>query len=168
MLIQIQQPVGASGMNVEPDLGEFTSGSDGLQYYTMEVGAPAAGDTVTVKLNYQKESAALSVEAFQVQPSAPIEGSSQDGGQVNLMTLLPWLLGALGVLLVGGGIVWYWRSGKETPAPKPTGRGRRGTVSGEANYDTGGVKDFYCQQCGKRAGPGDRFCRTCGARLKTE
>jgi len=167
MLIQVQQPVGASGMSIEPDLGEFTPGSDGLQYYTMEVGAPAAGDTVTVKLNYQKANNALSVEAFQVQPSAPITGDTQDLTQVNLMSVLPWLLGAFGVLLVGGGILWYWRSGQEAPAAKPTRRGRRASVSSQAMHDGGDDKGIYCHQCGKRAAAGDRFCRTCGTRLRS-
>jgi hypothetical protein len=166
MLIQVQQPVGASSMSIEPDLGEFTPGSDGLQYYTMEVGAPSAGDTVTVKMNYQKESDALSAEAFQVQPSAPITGDSQARTQVNLMSLLPWLLGAFGVLLVGGGIFWYWRSGQDAPAPKTKSRGQRSSVSSQANPEGGSNSDIYCHQCGKRAASGDRFCRTCGGRLK--
>ncbi len=168
MLILVQQPVGANGMSIEPDLGEFTPGSDGLQYYSMEVGAPLAGDAVSVKVNYQKDDDSLSIDAFQVQPSAPIAEGGQDLTQVNLASLLPWFLGGLGVLLVVGGILWYWRAGQEPSAPKRASRGGRSrtTAKSEADFrDTGDAK--YCHQCGKRAADGDRFCRTCGARLRT-
>lgn len=165
MVIQVQQPVGASGMSIEPDLGEFIAGTDGLQYYTMEVGAPLAGDSVSVKVNYQKDDDSLSVDAFQVQPSVPIAEGGQDLTQINPASLVPWFLGGLGVLLVVGGILWYWRSGQEPSAPKQTSRGRRATAKSEADFkDTGDAK--YCHQCGKRAAAGDRFCRTCGARLR--
>lgn len=169
MLIQIQQPVGASGIAVEPDLGELISGTDGLQYYIMEVGAPAAGDTVSVKLDYQKDNDTLSSEAFQVQPNLPTAGVGGNRlAQVNLMSLLPWLLGGLGVLLVVGGLLWYWRSGQETQSPKQTSRGRRRSAALETQEQENSAEGVYCHQCGKRASRGDRFCRACGTRMRIE
>lgn len=166
MVIQVQQPVGASGMSIEPDLGEFNPGSDGLQYYIMDVGAPSAGDIVSVKVSYQKENDSLSIDAFQVQPSAPITEGGQDRTQVNPASLLPWLLGGLGVLLVVGGVIWYWRSGQESSTPKRVNRGRRATTKPKTDFEN--REDArYCHQCGKRAADGDRFCRTCGARLRS-
>ncbi len=162
MLVLVQQPVGARQMSVEPDLGEFQLGSDGLQYYIMEIGAPAAGDVVNVNIDYQKDSDTLSFESFQVQPSEPIADDSQGRSEFDLMSLLPWLLGGLGLLLVVGGIVWYWQSGREAPQPRKTSRSRKPGAGIAANS----VDDTYCHQCGKRASGGDRFCRACGTRLR--
>ena len=169
MLVQVQQPLGSSEMSIEPDLGEFQPGTDGLQYYIMEIGAPSAGDEFTVKVDYQKSSDSLSIESFQVQPSAPItDGGTQPTSDIDLLSLLPWLLGGLGVVLVVGGILWYWRSGQDVTDTKRTSRGRR-TASATHDHRDEGVGDgVYCHQCGKRAASGDRFCRTCGTRLRKE
>ncbi len=169
MLVQVQQPLGSSQMSIEPDLGEFEPGSDGMQYYIMEIGAPSAGDEFSVKIDYQKSSDSLSIESFQVQPSAPIaEGGTQRSSNVDLLSLLPWLLGGLGLLLVVGGIFWYWRSGQDVSESKPTSRGRRATSTSQTHFEESGSEGVYCHQCGKRAASGDRFCRTCGARLRKE
>ena len=164
MVILVQQPVRASDMTIEPNLGEFQPGSDGLNYYIMEIGAPKAGDTVSVKVDYQKNDDTLSVESFPVQASEPINnpGGLQD---INFMNLLPWLLGAAGVLLVVGGMVWYWQSGrKNAPSSKPTGRGRRNPTGAGAPASS---ESAYCHQCGKRASGSDRFCCACGERLRS-
>ena len=169
MLVQVQQPLGSSQMTIEPDLGEFQPGTDGLQYYIMEIGAPAAGDEFSVKLDYLKSSDSLSIESFQVQPSAPFtEGETPRTSDVDLLSLLPWFLGGLGVLLVVGGILWYWRSGQDVGETKRTSRGRRAATASQDRMDEGASDGTYCHQCGKRAASGDRFCRTCGARLRRE
>ena len=169
MLVQVQQPLGSSQMTIEPDLGEFQPGTDGLQYYIMEIGAPSAGDEFSVKVDYLKSSDSLSIESFQVQPSAPIaEGGTQRSSNVDLLSLLPWFLGGLGVLLVVGGIIWYWRSGQDVTETKRTSRGRRAASVLQDRRDEGVGDGVYCHQCGKRAASGDRFCRTCGTRLRKE
>jgi hypothetical protein len=165
MLVQIQQPVGAGPLRVEPALGQQNPGSDGLQYYDLEIGAPVAGESVSVSIGYQKSDDALSIESFQLQPSEPI--STTTGG-IDALTVLPWLLGGIGVLLVVGGLVWYWQSGRGTPSPKrkSTPRGRRASADRTIASPTESGKGVYCHQCGKRAGPGDRFCRACGTQLR--
>jgi len=168
MLVQVQQPLGSSQMSIEPDLGEFEAGSDGMQYYIMEIGAPSAGDEFSVQLDYKKSTDALSIESFQVQPSAPITEGSPRSSDVDLLSLLPWLLGGLGVLLVVGGIFWYWRSGQDGSEPKRTSRGRRAASVPQDLIDEEAAQGAYCHQCGKRAASGDRFCRTCGTRLRKE
>jgi len=168
MLVQVQQPLGSTQMSIEPGLGEFEPGSDGMQYYIMEIGAPSAGDAVSVKVDYQKSSDALSIESFQVQPSAPIAEGSQGRAEIDLLSLLPWFLGGLGALLVVGGIFWYWQSGQDVSELKRTSRGYRGLSEPQADFDKSVGDGIYCHQCGKRAGSGDRFCRTCGARLRSE
>ncbi|MBM3144900.1 MAG: zinc ribbon domain-containing protein [Chloroflexi bacterium] len=163
MVVKVQQPVGASQMSVEPDLGEFQAGSDGMQYYLMEIGAPIAGDVVSVKVDYQKDNDALSVESFEIQSGAPSTEGTTKRAEITLPSLLPWLLGGLGMLLVVGGIIWYWRSGQDVSEAKRANRGRRAASGRQDDLDQDRT---HCHQCGKRASPGDRFCRACGARLR--
>jgi uncharacterized OB-fold protein len=68
------------------------------------------------------------------------------------------------VALIVGGVVWYLQSGKGKEEERSRRRHRLAPV--KEPESTGGY--VYCHQCGKRAGPGDRFCRACGAKLRIE
>jgi len=159
MIVQIQQPVGANNMRVEPDLGSFTAGSDGLMYYGLEIGAASVGVPIAVKVDYQKENDALSIESFDI--SAPIQNETSNQVDASMTDWLPWILGGFGLALVAGSIGWYWYSGREVePVRKITSRGRR------SSSKTGDGDSTHCHQCGKRAAGGDRFCRVCGTKLR--
>lgn len=169
MRMIIQQPIGASQMSVEPNLGSFTQiQGDPMQYYMMDVGSPKAGEMVSVDVNYTKDTDTLSVENLQVQPTGPINGN--DGGrQSDLLAYLPWLIGGLGILLLAGGGVWYWQMNKMEKHPTVKKRSRRGkgTIkSPEQISAENGNQGVFCHQCGKRAASGDRFCRSCGSKLR--
>jgi hypothetical protein len=171
MRIVIQQPIGASQMSVEPDLGSFGQyQGDPMQYYTMDVGSPNAGETVSVELTYFKDSDILSIESLQVQPSAPITGNTST--QSNWVRILPWLIGGLGVLLLLGGGLWYWRMNAVDPPSASKKRRRKSERSIKSPEQAAAQNDSdtqsnYCHQCGKRAAAGDRFCRVCGTKLRT-
>jgi hypothetical protein len=79
---------------------------------------------------------------------------------------LPWILGILGVALIVGGGLWYWQSGKQSATDKS--RRRRRTARLKVSDETAAGDEVYCQNCGKRASVGDRFCRTCGTKLRIE
>jgi hypothetical protein len=53
----------------------------------------------------------------------------------------------------------YWRS-TQSSEEKPQ---RRRHHQNEAESE-----QAYCHECGARAHAGDRFCRTCGSRLRIE
>jgi hypothetical protein len=97
--VQVQQPMGAGEMSISPSSGQGVTGSDGLVYYNKEVGALLAGQTFSLKINYKKSSDDLTAANLQVQPSAPVTITSERN---NLLAILPWTLGALGVVLMGG------------------------------------------------------------------
>lgn len=178
MNIVVQQPVGATNLQLAPGLGSSRTGSDGLVYHTVQVGPLSEGQDFTITLDYEKESDSLSAASLQVEPSAPISGSQT--GLSSLSSALPWILGVLGLALIVGGGVWYYRSGQERGA-KTQRRGRRKsnprTEAASEERSAGGYPEMeggagsshiYCHQCGKRAAPGDKFCRTCGTRLRSE
>jgi hypothetical protein len=73
--------------------------------------------------------------------------------------ILPWVLAGIGLLLIVAGIVGFvaWQRGSQVSTAV-----KRNTPNRKEGED----EFIYCSQCGKRAQPGDVFCRTCGMRLK--
>ncbi|RMF45224.1 MAG: hypothetical protein D6755_08305, partial [Anaerolineae bacterium] len=116
LLIQVQQPRTATQMQITPAMGQpGTNPADGLTYYTASFAALEAGESFSLNVQYQKSDDVLSVSDVPVSPM-PTEKSS-----FSLVDYLPWILGGLGVLLVIGGGVWYWRGTR----PEPQKRKRR-------------------------------------------
>lgn len=161
-ILNVQHPVGASNVRVTPAAGRVVQFEDGFAYNVIELGNISSGEQFSLDLQYDKETDALSVEALQVQPSAPISPGPGSGIRIN--QIIPWALGILGVALIAGGGIWYWRSGRGAPASGTRRQRKEGRVSlGSVGLD----ESIYCHQCGKRAEPGDRYCRSCGTRLRT-
>jgi hypothetical protein len=164
--IQVQQPVDATDMRISPSLGAGVTGNDNLVYYTQDIGAVSAGQTIAITIDYNKSTSTLSAEGLPVQPSATIPESTVP--DLNLASWLPWILGILGAGLIIGGIVWFWQTSKRKPAPKSRRRPSR-TVKTEGENNTGSTElGIYCSQCGKRANPGDLFCRYCGTSIRAK
>ncbi|MCC6146950.1 MAG: zinc ribbon domain-containing protein [Anaerolineaceae bacterium] len=179
MKIQLQQPVNASAMDVQiqqvfasgedsrtSGMGSGRPGGDGLLYFDALIGEIPAGDKVIVSAAYEKPDDLLSFQSQPVQPSQPI--TPQTAGRTTITGLVPWFLGALGILLIAGGAFWYWQSGQDTPPNRknrPTRRQKEAVVTGSGRDESGEV---YCSQCGKRAGGGDQYCRACGAALRNK
>ena len=107
-------------------------------------------------LQYQRTSTALidPDQATQIQPAAPV--GTDTPGRVSI-TNLPWIIGGFGLALIMIALFSYWRS-TQSSEEKPHRRQRQTEV--ESNVQA------YCHECGTRAHAGDRFCRTCGSRLK--
>jgi hypothetical protein len=161
--IEVQQPTGATDLRVSSVTVASNQGQDGLVYYTAEVGSIEEGEPFTITVEYQKDGDALSADDLEVLPSAPLD--TETSIRFEPRELLPWILGAAGLLLLAGGGWWFWRSSREE-APTRDRRRRRAAV---APVDASAPGDgIYCHQCGKRAAAGDRFCRSCGARLRVE
>jgi hypothetical protein len=162
LVLKVQHPVGATEVAVTPTMGRTIQETDGFVYNIIELGEVDQDASFDLNLSYQKESDTLSIESFQIQPSATI--SPGTGGLLSMNLWWVWLLVGLGVLLIAGGGYWYWRLGRQEPEAKR--RARRRAPREEAASESRGIV-IYCHQCGKRAEPGDRFCRACGTRLKT-
>ncbi|OGN93019.1 MAG: hypothetical protein A2Z71_11820 [Chloroflexi bacterium RBG_13_50_21] len=165
LTIQVQQPSGATDMRIAPSLGAGVAGTDNLTYFTQDVGAITAGQNIQISIDYQKTTEGLSVDSLPLAPSAPIPQSTAT--DLNISTWLPWILGILGAGLIIGGIVWYWQTGRQRPAPQ-TRRSRSKARLNEPVVNSGTDEaEVYCSQCGKRASPGDQFCRSCGTPIRS-
>ncbi len=168
--VQVQQPAQAQGMTISPSLGSPTVGRDGLLYFGADVGNFAADDSFSVDVQYSKDTAALTVELaeeIRVEPSEPITGDT--AGRVTLTDALPWMVGVVGVVLVVGGVLLFWRGDRPGPDLSPVverpqrSRRRRG---GKARRSPEKDQVVYCHHCGKRSEAGDQFCRACGTKLR--
>ncbi len=130
--------------------------NDNMQYYSSDVGAVPAGKELTFDVSYLKPTDTLSVSHLEVQP---VDVNENTSGRVSLDKYLPYIIGGLGVILILGGLVYYWQSGR-SGSKKSRRRPRVRADHEEAQ------SDVYCAQCGTRARGGDRFCRTCGSRIR--
>jgi len=116
------------------------------------------GNSFQFELEYQRTSEALTdpSQAGKVQPIEPVNADTP--GRVSIEDL-PWIIGGFGLALIGIALFSYWRSTQLSEAkPRKRPRQIKEPVGEEA----------YCHECGARAYPGDRFCRTCGSRLRAE
>jgi hypothetical protein len=161
--IEVQQPKGATDMQIKPGTVTSRQGDDNLKYYRMDVGSLTLGQQFQIAVDYKKSTDELSASSVPVEPSGPL--NDPISGIASMPSILPWFLGLVGLLLIAGGGVWYWQSGRQ-PARSPRDVHRRNKpVESQAVDQTAG-SNIYCHQCGKRAAVGDRFCRTCGTELR--
>lgn len=164
----VQQPFDASGMTINPNLGVGTvNQTDGLTYYSAQVGSLQQDKPFQATVDYQKASDKLSSESIQVQPAQPLGSNETGGSSTNLPTNAIWLIvaGAVGLAMIIGGATWYIISSRKDSEPSP--RRRRAAQRIETAADASD-EAIYCQQCGKRAASGDRFCRQCGSKLRMD
>ena len=118
------------------------------------------GQAGEYKLSYERESESVikPANSANIQPSEPIGPSTE--GRVSIDNL-PWIIGAIGLALIGLALFFYWRSTQVTGQ-----KSRRRRRSGSAQEQEASGEPAYCHECGTRANAGDRFCRTCGSKLR--
>ncbi len=155
--VSVRVPPDTTKIVTDPDM-KSTKGADGGAYLIKDFGPLGAGQQFPLHLTYTKTSETLSVPQENVQPSKPLGSSTP--GRVMLSNYLPYILGILAIVVVGGASIYLLQSNR-SHAP----RTRR---SHAARAESGAKSDVYCHQCGARAQTGDRFCRVCGTRLRAE
>ena len=147
LTLEVEQPVGARDMAVEPAGGSWTTSASGLQAYVANQGALQAGQQATVSLSYAKTGSELTVDSLSPtlpgnvgQPASTPPGNT---GQVIGLILLSVIL----LLVIGGTAFYFLRRRRETTQASPAA-GKR-----------------FCTQCGQAISARDRFCRHCGAKV---
>lgn len=156
LMITLKVPVDTTEVTTEPKMAEMPAGSDGLPIRETTLTNIQAGEQVPVQITYTKTTDRLSVEGQPVQIDTVDENTP---GRVSLNNYLPYILGGLGLVLILAGGIYFWQSGQSKTKIR-----RRHRASDEETDD----EAIYCHQCGKRAQPSDRFCRTCGTKLRKD
>lgn len=151
--IEVQLPSDSTAVKSTPALPlvpnqNFLTGS-------LAAGSLKAGDKYEVQLSYDRTSEVTSAQATSTGvTNDPITQKTQ--GRITLDNL-PYILGAIGVLLIIGAAFYFWRSTSLPEMAKTRRRPRRTETSPTA---------VYCHECGTRANAEDRFCRVCGTKLR--
>lgn len=154
--VSVRIPADTTEVTTDPQMRSSASEDNTQTSLEWETSNLEAGTQLPIKLTYSRTSDQLSV-SNQPLETGTVDKSTQ--GRISLNNYLPYILGGLGVLLIVGGGIYFWQTSRE----KPTVRKRHRTR--DEDHDS---EDVYCHQCGKRAQPSDRFCRTCGTRLRKE
>ncbi len=164
----VQQPTHATNMQFQPNMGPSSKAPDGFNYFTKVVGAVDESSSVFIHLTYDKPDDSLSSTSQPVQAVQPV--TPKTSGRISFIDAMPWVLGSLGLVVIGAGLMWYWQSIHRRIAPGYYRRERhkpaqfRRQAGTAANSHTA----VYCHQCGRMANPGDVFCRACGSRLRQQ
>jgi hypothetical protein len=170
VVMLVQQPTGAENMSTIPRLSAVTQDSFGLVYLGGEIGAVEEGETFTLTVAYEKQTDDLTVNFLPIESSEPL--AEDTPGRMSLTSALPWAMGIVGVAVIFVGVYWYWSTGRRL-APESRRRRTRATDPARPRYVEPELREpieeeanAFCHQCGKRAHNGDRFCRSCGTKLK--
>lgn len=159
----VQLPADSLNVNPQPAFDALDLSSDGR--HLIGVASKAGlkmGQSYKFKIEYERQSDALTDPgaANQVQPSEPIDENTP--GRVSV-DQIPWIIGLVGLAMIASALFFYWRSLRGTAAsPASSGRRKRRSTAGTEDPS----QATYCHECGTRSMPGDRFCRTCGSRLR--
>ena len=162
-VIQIQEPINTTRMEISPDLGQGVPGNDGLTYFISSIGSLDQNTPFSIQIEYDKTDDTLSSSQVPVFPSEPIGQQTQ--GRTSLGEVIPWVLGVLGAVMIVGGGFWYWHTGRDVQKTQKKHHQTRITDD-EAKSQPGTT--IHCHKCGKRAAEGDLFCRVCGTKLQIE
>jgi hypothetical protein len=155
--VSVRVPADATNVITDPAL-QTAQSNDLAQYLAGSFGAQDAGQGVTFNISYSRTSEALTAPQQGLQPTQPLDASTP--GRVMISNYLPYLLGALGLILIGGGALYFWQAGRaRTP--------RSARHGGVTHVPPRHAEEMHCHECGTRAREGDRFCRVCGTRLRT-
>ena len=150
-------PADSTELNTSPVLENTTTTADGSAITGLVTRKDLRmGNPFQFELEYQRTSDTLIESKDPVQPSAPVDENTP--GRVSIANL-PWIIGGFGLALIVIALFAYWRSTHTSEEKTPKRRRPAKEV---------GDRQAYCHECGARAHPSDRFCRTCGSRLKVE
>lgn len=159
--VTVQLPADSTNVVTEPALTSTVISDDGLHLVgIVNSNNIKMGQAYQFKLEYEREAETVTNPAngSNVQPSEPVSANTE--GRVSIDNL-PWIIGGLGLTLIGLALFFYRRSAQTTEKKSR----RRHRSSNEAED---GGEQAYCHECGARANAGDRFCRTCGSKLRIE
>lgn len=157
--VTVQIPSDSTNVVTEPVFSDTVTSDDGSHIVGIVTrNGLKMGQSYEFKIQYERESESVTKpgNGSNIQPSEPISPDTE--GRVSIDNL-PYIIGGFGLALIFLALFFYWRS-TQTGERKSRRRLRA------SNNEEDGEEQAYCHECGARAHAGDRFCRTCGSRLK--
>jgi len=161
--VVVQEPAGASGISILPELKEKSAGADGMQYRSAQLGPAKQGVPLPIEIQYTKSDPRTSVEILKLAAPAPSpapqaalpaaalpQTTTPLAGKEPASALVPALITAALVIAAAGaamGGYFFWIRRRPSPQGAPAAGGR------------------FCTKCGHGVASEDRFCPKCGAAL---
>ena len=176
MRVSVEQPLRATAFVLTPRAHGTTTTPAGLTHHLYTVLRWPAGRVWSVRVTYQKADETPSLPRAVAGPSGQQAARPGSG-----MTVWTWA--AIGVAILGVmSLAAFWlvrrrEQGRGGPTAQAASRRAADVKRAGAAKPGGGPKDarrpdpsipVYCTNCGRRAGPGDRFCARCGRALPRE
>ena len=159
VFVQFQQPPTATNFNATPPLPNINPVSGGLTYHDLALGGLAPNSEFTLSLSYEKDNNDLTVSSMPVEVGGgDLPETAAAPSSFSVSDTLPFVLVGVGILLIVGGLVYFFSAGRRDTEPKTRKRHAPRTASAGGN--------IYCHECGSRANSSDKFCRSCGAKLR--
>jgi len=152
--VSAQQPDLAQNLTTDPPATNRAPGIDGLMYHTIDLTGLDAGETIDVRLTYEKASDQLSVETMAPVDPPPAEVDAAPAGGTDTEVVVIVMAVLMVVALIAAAVVVLRSRGGATPAA-------HGAARAPAPSAAAGAPKF-CTQCGAAAGGADRFCHQCG------
>ena len=159
---EVQQPLGATNMVVQPAASSRTTDSLGLTYHLVDLGAQAAADHPEVAFTYDKATSQLSTEAL-APPGSLATPAPASGAPLDIRGSLPWIFLVAGAGLIAAGVIYFLRTRSLADPPRARHRVSRSQPTERDRVDASPV---FCHNCGTQATSSDRFCRQCGTALR--
>lgn len=169
--IEVQNPPGITDLALRPPSTDEVVGEYGLTYKQLNLGSVGVSDQPTVHISYTKVGEGLTVDSIQQtplpSPTEPIAGGAPEPSQV-----VTWVAAGLVVILVAViGTLYFrvWRSPPKERPPRKRHRPKSTSPKPPKSLPDPTVGDsgpIFCHECGTQAGAEDRFCRSCGTRLR--
>jgi len=157
---EFKQPLKSSDVQVIPAMSSSIMDPEGFIVSSNSNLTLKDGEPTTISISYKRDTDEPSTSFMKI-ATAPTAVSQTDN-QTNWIDYLPWVIGGLGLIFVIiAGYVFFNTGVRSAPAPR-----KRHSGSTDHEVSSGDQIPVYCPQCGKRASPGDKFCRVCGEKIR--
>lgn len=153
LFLELQEPPNTTNLTTTPALVDANPMQEGIIYHTLAAGAVFANTPFSLDIFYDKDNDNWTVSSMPVE----IGGVPEKNISFSLSDSLPTILVGIGILLIVGGLLYFFLAGRR-PINEPRQRHKPREASAGGN--------IYCHECGSRARSGDKFCRACGVKLR--
>jgi len=163
--LSILIPLDSKNIITAPGLSDTNISQDGLHLIgAITRGKLKMGQSYEFQIEYTRESESVTspTQNVDIQPSSPVGPNTP--GRVSSDNL-PWIIGGFGLGLIVVVLFAYLHTSRSRAQP-PALSARSRQHRSHREEDTS--EQVYCHECGARANAGDRFCRTCGSKLRIE
>ena len=175
LITTFQQPSSATDVSLTPEADRTLNGQYDLLYHEISGMAVPAGVPYTFEASYRMVRPELSVEGLDLQqPAVPQPVLSQQGQDGSDSSNFNWpiVVAAAAVVLAFAAAAFLIFSGRNrsrrVTKPRPAARSqqRLRSTGGRDSTSSPRAKAKYCHECGQALDPADKFCPSCGSRVK--